>query len=142
MKFIAAFLVLGCVMLNAAEIVIYKPTLQLIGKRNVPRRQSVPGSGVVRVEQVPELGYRFIFAIQNTSGSIIKLATGFNHIRFNAEPGKNQFVLGLSHRIMSVKVENGKAFLLNFNNYKVIVTLNGVVYTIDAYGYLIVSDAK
>ena len=112
MKFIAAFLVLGCVMLNAAEIVIYKPTLQLIGKRNVPRRQSVPGSGVVRVEQVPELGYRFIFAIQNTSGSIIKLATGFNHIRFNAEPGKNQFVLGLSHRIMSVKVENGKAFPL------------------------------
>ena len=112
MKIIAVLLLLGGVMLNAADIVIYKPTLQLIGKRTVPRKVSAPGSGVVRVEKITELGYRFIFAIQNTSGNIVKLATGFNHIRFNAEPGKNQFVLGLSHRIMSVKVDNGKAFPL------------------------------
>ena len=102
MKIIAVLLLLGGVMLNAADIVIYKPTLQLIGKRTVPRKVSAPGSGVVRVEKITELGYRFIFAIQNTSGNI----------RFNAEPGKNQFVLGLSHRIMSVKVDNGKAFPL------------------------------
>ncbi len=46
------------------------------------------------------------------------------------------------NKVVYEEFENGKAFLLNFNNYKVIVTLDGVVYTIDAYGYLIVSDAK
>lgn len=112
MKIFLLFLMLGSFMLSAADIVIYKPTLQLIGKRITSRRQSEPGSGVVRVEKVPELGYRFIFAIQNTSGNIVKLATGFNHVRFDAEPGKNQFVLHLSHRIMSVKPESGKAFPL------------------------------
>ena len=98
--------------LAGADIVIYKPTLQLVGKRIKHQRQSEPGSGVVRVEKVPELGYRFIFAIQNTSGNIVKLATGFNHIRFDAEPAKNQFVLHLSHRIMSVKTGSGKSFPL------------------------------
>lgn len=46
------------------------------------------------------------------------------------------------NKVVYEEFENGKAFLLNFNNYKVIVTLEGVTYTIDAYGYLIVSDAK
>ncbi|MBR7139065.1 MAG: hypothetical protein IKD44_05930 [Lentisphaeria bacterium] len=113
MKMTILFMLLAGAMLGAAEnIVIYKPTLQLIGKRVVPRRHSEAGSGVVRVEKIPELGYRFVFAIQNTSGNIVKLATGFNHVRFDAEPGKNQFVLHLSHRIMSVKTECGKAFPL------------------------------
>lgn len=105
-------LMLSSFMLCGADIVIYKPALQLIGKRISHRRQSAPGSGVVRVEKVPELGYRFTFAMQNTSSNIVKLATGFNYIRFDAEPGKNRFVLRLSHRIMSVKPESGKAFPL------------------------------
>ena len=46
------------------------------------------------------------------------------------------------NKVVYEEFENGKAFLLNFNNYKVIVTFDGVVYTIDAYGYLIVSEAK
>ena len=112
MKIIVLLLLLGGAVLNAAEIVIHKPTLQLMGKRIVPRKHSAPGSGVVRIEKSAELGYRFILAIQNTGGNIVKLATGFNHIRFDAEPGKNQFVLKLSHRIMSVKPENGNAFPL------------------------------
>jgi len=39
--------------------------------------------------------------------------------------------------------ENGTAFLLNFNNYAVSVTLpaNGITYTIEAYGYIVVSMA-
>ena len=65
-----------------------------------------------RIEKVPELGYRFVFAIQNTGPNIVKLATGFNHINFAAEPGKNLFVLKLSHRIMSIRTESGKVFPL------------------------------
>ena len=68
MKMTILFMLLAGAMLGAAEnIVIYKPTLQLIGKRVVPRRHSEAGSGVVRVEKIPELGYRFVFAIQNTN---------------------------------------------------------------------------
>ena len=112
MKFLLLFVVLGSMILSGAEIVIHKPSLQLIGKRIASRNQPIPGSGVSRIEKVPELGYRFVFAIQNTGPNIVKLATGFNHVRFDAEPGKNQFVLHLSHRIMSVKPESGKAFPL------------------------------
>ena len=46
------------------------------------------------------------------------------------------------NKVVYEEFENGKAFLLNFNNYKVIVTLDGVTYTLDAYGYLIVSEAE
>ena len=34
---------------------------------------------------------------------------------------------------------NGTAFILNFNDYRVVVTFNGVAYTIDAYGYVVLS---
>ena len=112
MKLLLCFLLLGTVSLSGADILIHKPLVQFIGKRVITRPQSTPGSGVVRTEKVPEVGYRFIFAIQNTSGNIVKLATGFNHINFKNEPEKNQFVLQLSHRIMSIKPESGDAFPL------------------------------
>jgi hypothetical protein len=112
MKFLLLFVFLGALTLCGADIVIHKPTTQLLGKRIVSRRQPIAGSGVARVEKVPEIGYRFVFAIQNTSANIVKLATSFNHIDFTSEPGKNLFVLKLSHRIMSVKPESGKAFPL------------------------------
>ena len=35
--------------------------------------------------------------------------------------------------------ENGAAFLLNFNDYRVVVELNGMKYTVDAYGYVVLS---
>lgn len=35
--------------------------------------------------------------------------------------------------------ENGTAFILNFNDYRVVITFNGVAYTIDAYGYVVLS---
>lgn len=108
MKFLLFFLFLGSMALHAAEIVIHTPALQFIGQRTINRRSNIPGSGVAAVEKVQEQGYRFIFAIQNTSGNIVKLATGFNHTRFEAEPGKNQFVLYLSHRVMSIKTASGK----------------------------------
>jgi hypothetical protein len=113
MKFLLLFVFLGALTLSGADIVIHKPTTQLLGKRIVSRRQPIAGSGVARVEKVPEIGYRFVFAIQNTSANIVKLATSFNHIDFTSEPGKNLFVLKLSHRIMSVKPESGKAFPLS-----------------------------
>ena len=36
--------------------------------------------------------------------------------------------------------DNGTAFLLNFNNYQVKVEINGDTYTLDAYGYIILSN--
>lgn len=111
MRYVFFVLLYGALSLAGADIMVYKPTVQLIGKRNVNRRQSAPGSGVVRVEKVTELGCRFIIAIQNRSANIVKLATGFNHVRLDAEPRNNCFVLHLSHRILSVKpVSGAKAF--------------------------------
>ena len=45
------------------------------------------------------------------------------------------------NKIVYEVYENGTAFLLNFNNYTVSVTLpaNGVTYTIEAYGYVVIS---
>lgn len=37
------------------------------------------------------------------------------------------------------KYENGTEFLMNFNDYKVLVYFNGTTYTIDAYGYIILN---
>ena len=89
--------------LQGADIVLHKPTLQFVGKRTVSRPSAL-GGGVVNVEKVQELGLRFIFALQNTGANTIKIPTaGFNNIRFESEPGKNQFVLLLSHRNVLVK---------------------------------------
>ena len=89
--------------LQGADLVLHKPSLQFVGKRTVSRPSSL-GGGVVNVEKVQELGLRFIFALQNTGSNTIKVATaGFNNIRFESEPGKNQFVLLLSHRNVLVK---------------------------------------
>ena len=50
------------------------------------------------------------------------------------------------NKIVNLKYENGLELLLNFNNYKVKVTLeiDGVtsVYTLDAYGYMVVRRAN
>ena len=42
--------------------------------------------------------------------------------------------------ISYVEYENGISFLLNFNNYTVKVELDGTVYTIDAYGYVMFDE--
>ncbi len=46
-----------------------------------------------------------------------------------------------SNKIVYEEYENGIAFILNFNNYQVMVEVNGIMYTIDAYGYIKL-DAK
>ena len=38
--------------------------------------------------------------------------------------------------------DNGKEFLLNFNDYSVVVELDGKVYKLEAYGYIVVENAK
>ena len=43
------------------------------------------------------------------------------------------------NKIVYEEYENGTAFLLNFNNYKVKVTLDGKIYTLEAYGYVVLS---
>ena len=43
-----------------------------------------------------------------------------------------------ANKIAYVKYENGTAFILNFNNYAVVVTdpNTGITYTIETYGYV------
>ena len=38
--------------------------------------------------------------------------------------------------------DNGKEFLLNFNDYRVVVKLGDAVYTLEAYGYVVIKDAN
>ena len=45
------------------------------------------------------------------------------------------------YTIVYQEYENGTAFLMNFNDYRVIVELGGKTYTLEAYGYLVVSQA-
>lgn len=45
------------------------------------------------------------------------------------------------YTIVYQKYENGTAFLMNFNDYSVIVTLNGKTYTMEAYGYIVLNLA-
>ena len=42
--------------------------------------------------------------------------------------------------IAVVTYENGKTFILNFNNYGVTTEYNGVTYTISAYGYVVFTN--
>ena len=41
--------------------------------------------------------------------------------------------------IVYEEYSNGTKFIMNFNNYRISVELNGVTYTVDAYGYVILS---
>ena len=36
--------------------------------------------------------------------------------------------------------ENGTAFILNFNDYEVITVVDGVTYTVGAYGYVVLKN--
>lgn len=45
------------------------------------------------------------------------------------------------YTIVYQEYENGTAFLMNFNDYRVIVKLNGRTYTLEAYGYIVLSRA-
>ena len=44
-----------------------------------------------------------------------------------------------TNSIVYERYSNGKEFVLNFNNYAVKVVIDGVYYTIDAYGYIVIS---
>ena len=44
-----------------------------------------------------------------------------------------------NNSIVYERYSNGKEFILNFNNYAVRVEFHGVVYTVDAYGYIVIS---
>ena len=44
-----------------------------------------------------------------------------------------------ANSIVYEEYSNGKAFILNFNNYSVKVELNGTYYVIEAYGYVIIN---
>jgi len=37
--------------------------------------------------------------------------------------------------------DNGTAFLMNFNDYRVTVEWKGTTYTLEAYGYIVLSQA-
>ena len=43
-------------------------------------------------------------------------------------------------KIALVEYENGTAFILNFNDYEVITVVDGVTYTVGAYGYVVLKN--
>ncbi len=45
------------------------------------------------------------------------------------------------NKIAYVTYENGTSFILNFNNYTVTTVVNGTVYTVDAYGYVVIKNS-
>ncbi len=57
------------------------------------------------------------------------------------EPNTKKYVSD-NNMIVHETFDNGKEFLLNFNDYRVVVELNGVTYTIDAYGYIVIAAAN
>ena len=42
------------------------------------------------------------------------------------------------NKIVLLTYENGKTFILNFNNFDITTTINEVVYTVTAYGYVVI----
>jgi len=104
MKLLGILLFSGALLLPAGDIRILRPGLQLLGRRV----RTVKDAGV-NGERVTELGYVCTFILRNTGGQTVKLATGFNAVVFRPEPGKNLFVLSLSHRMISVKVRKEEA---------------------------------
>lgn len=44
-----------------------------------------------------------------------------------------------NYMIVYERYSNGTEFILNFNDYRVGVTYNGITYTVDAYGYIVLS---
>ena len=47
-----------------------------------------------------------------------------------------------TNKIVYERYTNGTAFVLNFNNYKVLVEVDGSSYSIDAYGYVVLPKAQ
>ncbi len=47
-----------------------------------------------------------------------------------------------ANKIVYEVYSNGTEFLLNFNNYQVVVNVNGVSYTLDAYGYIVLKQGN
>lgn len=44
-----------------------------------------------------------------------------------------------TNSVVYEEYENGTAFVLNFNNYAIKVQVNGVYYTVEAYGYIVIA---
>ena len=44
-----------------------------------------------------------------------------------------------TNSVVYEKYDNGTAFVLNFNNYAIKVLVDGAYYTVDAYGYIVIS---
>ncbi len=57
------------------------------------------------------------------------------------EPNTKKYISD-DNKIVHETFDNGKEFLLNFNDYRVVVKLDGKTYTIDAYGYIVIAAAK
>ena len=125
MRFLFLLLALtGAFVLSADGVVLLTPELKLTGRR-IRTKPTAPGAPG---ERITELGYSASFILRNTGVNTVKLATGFNSIAFQPEPGSNLFVLKLSHRLVSVKLPQEKApfpLILPRENFRVVTLLPG-----------------
>ena len=58
----------------------------------------------------------------------VKETTGYQYTKYTSDD--NQIVL--------VTYENGKAFILNYNNFAITTVVDGETYTVDGYGYVVI----
>ena len=70
----------------------------------------------------------------------IQAATAADSVK-KPEPNTKKYISN-DNKIVHETFDNGKEFLLNFNDYSVIVKINGTDYTLEAYGYVVISSAK
>ena len=58
----------------------------------------------------------------------VKETTGYQYTKYTSDD--NQIVL--------VTYDSGKSFILNYNNFAITTVVDGVTYTVDGYGYVVI----
>ena len=64
---------------------------------------------------------------EETDGDDVQIQSAFNKYSVS------------ENSVVYEEYDNGTAFVLNFNNYAIKVLVNGMYYTVDAYGYIVIA---
>ncbi len=84
--------------------------------------------------------YTLMEALENLNNTGSESGNTNSNINNTVVTSNNRYQV-TPYTIVYQKYDNGTAFLMNFNDYRVIVTLNGKTYTMEAYGYIVLSQA-
>ncbi len=78
-------------------------------------------------------------AIVNAIMANTEYAEGVGLVKVETEEEVFDKYAAAENSVVYEVYENGKAFVLNFNNYAVKVEINGAYYTVDSYGYIVLN---